>query len=45
VAYNNLGIAYLEKGEYALAVQHLDKALDLGYEVAPGIMDEIKKYR
>lgn len=45
VAYNNLAIAYLEKGEYALAAKHLDKAMELGYEVAPEILDEIKKYR
>jgi len=45
VAYNNLGIAYLEKGEYSLAVKNLDKAVELGYEVAPEILDEIKKYR
>ena len=45
VAHNNLGIAYLEKEEYSLAVRHLDKAVELGYEVAPEIMDEIKKYR
>jgi tetratricopeptide (TPR) repeat protein len=45
VAHNNLGIAYLEKKEYALAVKHLDKAVELGYEVAPEILDEIKKYR
>jgi tetratricopeptide (TPR) repeat protein len=45
VAHNNLGIAYLEKGERDLAVKHLDKAVELGYEVAPEILDEIKKYR
>jgi tetratricopeptide (TPR) repeat protein len=45
VAHNNLGIAYLEKEEYSLAVKHLDKAVELGYEVASEIMDEIKKYR
>jgi tetratricopeptide (TPR) repeat protein len=45
VAYNNLGIAYLEKGEYELAIKHVDKAVELGYEVAPEILDEIKKYR
>ena len=45
VAHNNLGIAYLEKEEYSLAVRHLDKAVELGYEVAPEIMDEIKKYK
>ena len=45
IAHNNLGIAYLEKEEYSLAVKHLDKAVELGYEVASEIMVEIKKYR
>jgi len=45
VAYNNLAIAYLEKEEYGLAVKYVDKAVELGYEVAPEILDEIKKYR
>jgi hypothetical protein len=45
VAYNNLAIAYLEKEEYELAVKHVNKAVELGYEVAPEILDEIKKYR
>ena len=45
VAHNNLGIAYLEKGEGELAAKHLDKAVELGYDVAPEILKEIEKYR
>jgi tetratricopeptide (TPR) repeat protein len=45
VAYNNLAIAYLEKGEYDKAVENCDKAIKLGYEVAPEILKEIDKYR
>ena len=45
VGYNNLGIAYLEKGLHDLAIQHIDQAVKLGYEVAPEILDEIKKFR
>ena len=45
VAYNNLAIAYLEKGEHGLAIKHVDKAVELGYDVASEILDEIKKYR
>jgi tetratricopeptide (TPR) repeat protein len=45
VAYNNLAIAYLEKGEHVLAVKHVDKAVELGYEVSPEILKEVKKYR
>jgi tetratricopeptide (TPR) repeat protein len=45
VAHNNLAIAYLEKEEGALAVKHLDKAVELGYDVAPEILKEAEKYR
>lgn len=45
VAHNNLAIAYLEKKHYEMAVQHLDKAVELGYEVAPEILEEIEKHR
>lgn len=45
IAHNNLAIAYLERGETAKAVEHCDKAVALGYEVAPEIMKEIETYR
>ena len=45
VAHNNLAIAYLEKEDYDKAVEHCDKAMKLGYEVAPRILEEIEKYR
>jgi len=44
-AHNNLAIAYLEKEQYALAVEHCDKAVELGYEVAPQIRQEIEAQR
>ncbi|MGD2271859.1 MAG: tetratricopeptide repeat protein, partial [Desulfobacterales bacterium] len=44
-AHNNLAIAYLEKGEYHLAVEHCDKAVELGYDVAPEILQEIETHR
>jgi len=44
-SHNNLAIAYLEKGEYALAVEHCDKAINLGYDVAPQIRQEIEGHR
>ncbi|RLB84131.1 MAG: hypothetical protein DRH24_05960 [Deltaproteobacteria bacterium] len=43
IAHNNLAIAYLEKKEFELARKHCDKALELGYDVAPEILKEIKK--
>jgi tetratricopeptide (TPR) repeat protein len=42
IAYNNLAIGYLEKGEYDKAAQNCDKAVELGYDVAPQILEEIK---
>jgi tetratricopeptide (TPR) repeat protein len=45
VGHNNLGIAYLEKGLHDLAIKHIDQAMALGYQVAPEILDEIKKHR
>jgi tetratricopeptide (TPR) repeat protein len=45
VAHNNLAIAYLEKKHYEMAVKHLDKAVKLGYEVAPEILKEIENHR
>ena len=44
-AHNNIAIAYLEKGEYVLAVTHCDKAVELGYAVAPEILSEIAHHR
>ena len=44
-AHNNLAIAYLEKKAYDLAVEHCDRALELGYDVAPEILKEIDAHR
>ena len=45
VAYNNLAIAYMEKGEFSSAIENVDKAVALGYDVAPQIQEELKAYR
>ncbi|MGD9369240.1 MAG: tetratricopeptide repeat protein, partial [Desulfobacteraceae bacterium] len=42
VAHNNLGIAYLEKGDKERAKTHIHKAKELGYDVAPRIIQEIE---
>lgn len=42
-AHNNLAICYLEKGDCELAEKHCKKAIALGYEVAPEIIEEIEK--
>ena len=45
IAHNNLGIAYMERGDFAKAIEHIDRAAALGYDVAPQILDELKPYR
>ena len=45
VAHNNLAIAYMEKGAFDLAIQHCDEAMNLGYEVAPQILNELNAHR
>jgi len=41
VAHNNLAIAYLEKGDRGKARAHIQRAVELGYEVAPQILKEL----
>ena len=45
IAHNNLAIAYLENGQPQLAVSHCDKAVELGYAVAPEILKEVEPFR
>ncbi len=45
VAYNNLAIAYMEKNEFAMAIENADKAIALGYDVAPEILKELEAHR
>jgi tetratricopeptide (TPR) repeat protein len=45
IAHNNLAIAYLEKDNTEAAITHCDKALELGYDVAPEIVEEINASR
>ena len=45
IAHNNLAIAYLEAGDFDKAVEHSDKAEELGYELAEDLKEELKQYR
>ncbi len=45
VAHNNLAIAYLENKESEKAIRHCDRALELGYDVAPEILNQIEALR
>ena len=43
VAHNNLAIAYLQQEHFEMAATHSARAVELGYQVAPEILEEIKK--
>ena len=45
IAHNNLAAGYLELEEYEKAIEHCDKALKLGYEVAHQLLEELKPHR
>lgn len=45
VAHNNLAVAYLEIKEYDKAIEHCDKAVALGFEVARELLDELNPFR
>ena len=44
-AYNNIGLAYLEKGEPKKALMYFDKAVETGLELEPHVVAEIQQYR
>ena len=44
-AHYNLGLAYHDIGQYDLAVEHCDKATELGYKVHPIVLEALKPYR
>ncbi|MBF0200094.1 MAG: tetratricopeptide repeat protein [Desulfamplus sp.] len=45
VAHNNLAVAYLQKGDYALAIEHCDRAEALGFQVSPAMKKELENHR
>lgn len=45
IAHNNLAVGYLEKEEFAKAIEHCDTAVALGYEVAEGLKQELNLHR
>ena len=45
VVHNNLAIAYLQAGDPQSAIEHCDRAVALGYEVAPEILAELAPHR
>ena len=45
LAHNNLAFAYYSNGEYNKAVEHIDKAIELGFEVPPEFLKKVETYR
>ncbi|MDY0375054.1 MAG: tetratricopeptide repeat protein [Desulfobacterium sp.] len=45
VAHNNLAVGYLERKEYAKAIEHCDRAIALGYDVPEGLKQELALHR
>jgi tetratricopeptide (TPR) repeat protein len=45
IAHNNLAIAYLESGDIDKAIDHCDKAEELGYQISEGLKEELRKHR
>jgi tetratricopeptide (TPR) repeat protein len=43
VAHNNLAISYLERNDDEAAIRHCEKAVALGYAVAPEILQDVGK--
>ncbi len=44
-AHYNLAVAYYYKGQYGLAIEHCDRAIELGCKVRPGFLEALKPYR
>ncbi len=45
IAHNNLTLCYLENDQFDEAIEHCDRAMELGYEVAPEILKELEAHR
>ncbi|MBI5145176.1 MAG: tetratricopeptide repeat protein [Candidatus Omnitrophica bacterium] len=43
--HNNLSLAYYYTKQYELAIKHCDRAIALGYEVSPKLLELLKPYR
>ena len=44
-AWNNLSLAWFEKGDYAKAAEYADKAVQFGFEVRPEDLEELAAHR
>ena len=44
-AWNNLSLAWFEKGDYDKAAEYADKAIEFGFDVRPEYLEEIAAQR
>ena len=44
-AYNNLALVALERGDFDAAIENVDKAVELGFEVDPRFLEELAPHR
>ncbi|KAF1076611.1 tetratricopeptide repeat protein [Halodesulfovibrio sp. MK-HDV] len=44
-AYNNLALVALEREDFAVAIENVDKAVELGFEVDPNFLAELAPHR
>ncbi|MEE8359476.1 MAG: tetratricopeptide repeat protein, partial [Candidatus Omnitrophota bacterium] len=45
LAHKNISIAYFREGRYALAAKHCERAIELGCEMDPEFIENLKKYK
>ena len=45
LAHNNVAAAYYNNEDYEKAIEHLDKAVSLGFEVHPEFQKKLEPYR
>ncbi len=44
-SHNNLAVCHYSKEEYSLAINHCDKAVELGYRVNPELLKDLEPHR
>ena len=45
VGHNNLAVAYYSSNEYDKAIEHLDKAVELGFQANPDFINSLEPFR
>jgi len=45
LGHNNLASAYYNNNDYEKAIEHLDKAIELGFAPHPEFIEVLKPYR